>query len=512
MSTTTTTLLSLPTEILHWIFDELDIKTLFLSVGLTCKQLHLAARTYNRLKLDFISKQNLSSVCQALAPENVFSLTVTYDNDHFTTNDLGFFIDNLRQFTCLRTLSYVVYNEAELNMLLDFLSTSQIMTLEIYIRNRQNSSKSEFSPVSTLSQSNKSIDTRLVKYSTLQCLSLKDCTHEQLSWIMRYFPDLQKLDIPFMDENEAKQTPQTLSISMLYLNLTTFKLNCSTMSTDNLEILLSCMPSLLRLDLKATVRSVNLLFDASFLKKLISNKLPRLQDFTCYFMSIPDNYGQLESLIVPFRTPFWYEEKRWFFSCTWFACFPRVRIILQCPSLELQGFGNVDEEDYFSLFNIPVSVNGKIKIETVRHVSLRLSSLMSMAHQTEVRDKLICIFIEFGIASIFVVYISFSKIGSRVQVVVDYFIKIQQQTLQFKFITFFFNYRQIMQTITTLAIQLLLCFLLMTNGNTIGSSLFYHLWNLTILHICLWSLVVIDIPLLQKQWITSKFYLTEHVM
>ena len=81
MSTTSKILLSLPTEILHRIFDNLDENTILLSVQGTCKQLQLTVNAYNRFKLNQISKQKLLSACQVLSPENIVSLCVTCDTN-----------------------------------------------------------------------------------------------------------------------------------------------------------------------------------------------------------------------------------------------------------------------------------------------------------------------------------------------------------------------------------------------------------------------------------------------
>ena len=142
MSTTTKTLLSLPTEILHRIFDDLDAKTISLSVRRTCKQLQLAANTYNRLKLNWMSPQKLTSACQIIAPENVLSLCVHSDKNS-STNDFASLIDYLPQFTSLRSLTVNTLNNVKLNNLLNYLPTSRLTELTMHSFTQQKNFNTE---------------------------------------------------------------------------------------------------------------------------------------------------------------------------------------------------------------------------------------------------------------------------------------------------------------------------------------------------------------------------------
>jgi len=73
------TLPSLPTEILHRIFDYFDTKTQFQSVKLTCKRLHSAVNTYNRIKIEQCAKKNLVRVCTNVSPEHIIYLSCNED-------------------------------------------------------------------------------------------------------------------------------------------------------------------------------------------------------------------------------------------------------------------------------------------------------------------------------------------------------------------------------------------------------------------------------------------------
>ena len=94
------TLPSLPTEILHRIFDYFDTKTQFQSVKLTCKRLHSAVNTYNRIKIEQCAKKNLVRVCTNVSPEHIIYLIC---NGDYSVPDS--FFSNLRQMTNLQYLS-----------------------------------------------------------------------------------------------------------------------------------------------------------------------------------------------------------------------------------------------------------------------------------------------------------------------------------------------------------------------------------------------------------------------
>ncbi|CAF0795080.1 unnamed protein product [Adineta ricciae] len=367
MSTNTKTLLSLPLEILHQIFDDLDAKTILLSVRRTCKQLHLAANTYNRLKLARVSKQKLTKIRQVLVPENVLSLRIARGNNFWKINDLASFIDRLYQFTYLRSLTIDVSNDTELNILLKYLSASQITELTIGIEIEESSPEIES-----------------INHCLLQSLSLNRCTFKQFASIIRHCSNLQKLNVSYIVDKTKNQTLQEYFIPMVYSNMTNLSLECSNMSTDGFEILISCMPSISCLSLYALIVSVNRWFDGLFLEKIISNKLSRLKYLKYHFTIKANNYDQLESIIAPFRTPFWREEKRWFFSCTRSARFPRVLLTLESPPTQLTDLNECSDNHYFSLFSIPAAANGRVAIGTVRSISFGLADMLIEASDTRV--------------------------------------------------------------------------------------------------------------------------------
>lgn len=379
MSITRQTLLSLPTEILHRIFDDLDADTILFSIRHTCKQLQLAANAYNGLKLNLVSKQRLVSLCQVLIPENVFSLRIQYNINPSKSDDLDFFTNDIQKFTHLRSLTLATLTAVELDVLLNYLPISRITQLTIDMNNQQDYLKIES-----------------IKHCSLQCLSLNNCSYKRFSWIMRHCPDLKMLNVGFQSWIGKDPKLRNIFIPMLYSNLTNLILNNLNIDTDELELLLSYMPSILRLELSGMSTSINSWYDGSFLQKLLTDKLPQLKHLKYQFFTEldldNDDDNQQETVISSFRTPFWCEEKRWFFSCTLNMCSPINYISLESPPTRLTGLNECHRASCFSLFNLPVTTDGRVTIDTMRSVSIDLDAMMIAASSTKVNRHLLISF------------------------------------------------------------------------------------------------------------------------
>ena len=76
---TAASFLSLPVEVLHLIFDELDGATLFLSVREVCRSLRAAVESHHRYALDFtaLSKPDFHRLMRVVLPERVTDLSLS---------------------------------------------------------------------------------------------------------------------------------------------------------------------------------------------------------------------------------------------------------------------------------------------------------------------------------------------------------------------------------------------------------------------------------------------------
>lgn len=102
-------ILSLPTELLHHIFDHCDAQTILCSIRGVCKQLYANVRTYNRFNLHFDDhvECHFEAISRLIQPERIISITATGIN----IIQLLEFIDlfGIDQFTRLQTLKFQTY-------------------------------------------------------------------------------------------------------------------------------------------------------------------------------------------------------------------------------------------------------------------------------------------------------------------------------------------------------------------------------------------------------------------
>lgn len=393
----TTTLLSLPPEILHKVLDHLDAQTILLSVKCVCMQLHAIVGTYNRFRLKLASHRRLVNINQDFPTENVISLTIYDDWDSseiedFERKHVSSLIHNLRRFTQLRSLTlYGIYDD-ELGLLLSYFITTNLinLTIDLQIWSRSSSllqsSSSMMQPLQYVSTFDNLERTFSSTQYVLQHLSLCFCTIWQLSYILHHFPHLRTLNVSCMVKNDRDQMNMIPLIPMIQPKLESLNLNCSMVQKSELESLLLCMPFLCQLELCGRSASVDFLFDGSYWKQLIVKRLPRLQEFKFWFCTPSFNEDdEIESIINTFQTPFWFEEKHWLVSCTFRAYFPQCRMILQSPPISITDFNHTDEGYTFSLFNQSSSINERITINTVRRVKLCLTAMLNCVARTQVR-------------------------------------------------------------------------------------------------------------------------------
>lgn len=101
---------------------------------------------------------------------------------------------------------------------------------------------------------------------------------------------------------------------------------------EKLDLLLSQTPNLTHLKLVCNGQRFDSAEDLSLLERAIKNTLPLLRKFQfCvsyirFFNCNGDFPGSLSSLIVPFRTPFWLEEKKWYVTVDYLILIGIIRI------------------------------------------------------------------------------------------------------------------------------------------------------------------------------------------
>ena len=317
-------LLDLPVEVFHRIFDFLETHTIFRSLRCTCKQLYGSIHTYDRFELNFtsISRSHFQHVFNLIYPENIISLTVPigYNNQSDKIDFLLSSFDN-GQFTRLRSLTLLEISDLEVDRLLQHISALPLVSLSIHLRKVY---QYRTLPVPTvIAQSNfqklhlvgftyiTKILSHLI-HGALQHLTIKNCTYAEYQYILERCPLLQTFEMQTCTMCQMDSISSTSSISTSYPQLTSLAMNACQLSFEELDLLLSHTPSLIDLKIINYTWKSDSLWDGFRWEQLIQTKLPFLNDFHFCFRRIVSQYSgvyNLHSIINRYQIPFWLENK-----------------------------------------------------------------------------------------------------------------------------------------------------------------------------------------------------------
>ena len=326
-----TTLLLLPLEVLHLIFDRLDYKTILVSVRSVCTQLYAVVSCYDRYVINSAKSNttDLKRYTRFIPPNTVVSLTLNwYDIDNWFSTAF-----DVRHFTRLHSVSLSLYSPDEsFDPFLEHIASCPLLSLTIcldhFCRVNQRT-KALLSAIVMLPILRKLqlknfkllIDgsAPIAEYA-LRHLTLDACTYTQYHNILHTYPHLRKITIEDLttdsiDEATLSSANETCCSSLTYLSVK----NCH-LPNENLQSVLSWTPSLVDLTLTATRSVFDSLFEGHFWEEFITITLPVLKHFKFFFRCVDSNSVvdlSLESIITPFRTPFWLNEKQWLVSCNY---------------------------------------------------------------------------------------------------------------------------------------------------------------------------------------------------
>jgi hypothetical protein len=146
--------------------------------------------------------------------------------------------------------------------------------------------------------------------------------------ILRCSPYLKTFIINFSDYVNETIVPQNyLSISFQQLTSLTLKNLC--LNIDNLELLLSLMPSLIHLKLVG----FGYFMDGNRWEQFIQTNLPFLNQFELFVQRWKDMATPVEvkAIIASFQTSFWLEHKKWFFTCEYTEIWPQYIKLYSIP-------------------------------------------------------------------------------------------------------------------------------------------------------------------------------------
>ena len=324
---------TLPVEILHQIFSELDPITVFLSVRKVCRQLRQVTKTHYRYELDLrsISKPDFHRLVTVIHPDYVTSLALS--DGEMTPGQIGLFLSlvDIDRFTRLRSLTLIEIKEQNLCVFLQHARRCVLSRLTICtsLANRPEKALLEhFSAVISqptllhLELSNvEAIDLLDGVEWPVQCqlrhLTLEKCCRKQVLKILQCTSELETLEIygPYsiiLPEGFQEE----LILVTPHQKLTSLRLINAHWSMDFVRSLLTKTPCLTHLQIAGDDIALS---PGHVWENLIKATVPLLTKFelNAYFPiflnSTHNDLAKWKRLIASFWTPSWIEEKHWFF-------------------------------------------------------------------------------------------------------------------------------------------------------------------------------------------------------
>ena len=335
-------LLNLPVEILHRIFDYLTTQTLFQSLRGVCRQLCASIHTYDRYELNFDALRQFDSelVFDLIRPEHVVSMIVSGANrKQFDQIESFLSIWLTQQLIRLRSLTLLEIVESDLNLLLPTVDISLVVSLGVRCcstyRNRTLPLVSIALAQSRLRQLHliglNQLTTSLSwpAQCSLRHLTIDTCNFREYRSILHCCPFLCTMAMQYCIMSDFGQAESSICFESSYPRVTSFTMTNCFLSLEHVDLLLSVTPSLTHLKILGQTGHGDSFFDGSLWEALIQKTLPDLQKFQfCFRRNLGGQKGwqDLHSIIKPYQTPFWLETKRWVVSCD---------CIIRCRSAQL---------------------------------------------------------------------------------------------------------------------------------------------------------------------------------
>lgn len=315
----------LPVEILHHIFDNVDIHTILFSVRNTCHRFRAIVNTYTRYTLNFqsIPKPDFDRLCHLIDPCRVISLILSEDEETFDQIKLFLSNFNLRQFNHLNSLSLFINEEEQLKSIVERFKIRSLKLFSLKIQRSDDRRKTTTARLlsSIIGKSHLSKlelhmqEGRFEKICwpikcSIQYLKINNTvSFDQISNILLCSPHLHTIIINsfyILNPNQSISTP--------FQQLKSLTLTKVINKIDELELFLSIMPSLTYLKLIGNGNYC----DGHRWEQFIQLHLPLLNKFEFYFnetRNIQQTYSDIENIIASFKSSFWLEDKKWFIIC-----------------------------------------------------------------------------------------------------------------------------------------------------------------------------------------------------
>lgn len=396
-STVVPSLSTLPVELLYRLLDYLDIQTILFSFRYVSKQFYSIASSSNHYNLNFrfISKNHFDSICCRICPSRIVFITLS--DDETTPGQIGLFFSlfHIADFSRLRSLTLRQIDSKTLHEIVNDLLYCSLTSFSFHSRGKR--TKSTFSLLSTLiTQSNLqtlAMNTHVhhiegifhrSTQSHLIHLTVGTLTFNEYQTVLQHCPYLQVLVI---DDCWIKDTDR-IGFIRSYPQVISLTLRDTNRSMIQLEFLLPITPSLVQLTLINSPSTPNSLLDGFRWEILIKTKLSSLKTFQFVFHQLLlrtyESDADLESLVIPFRSSFWLEDKRWLINC---------QSIKSCHTIKLYSVPFPDNSyDYnfdpneISLSTASRKINTSSMMEYVRCLSLNLTEIKAKQLTKQVRE------------------------------------------------------------------------------------------------------------------------------
>ncbi len=351
---TSISILNLPPELLHCIFDRCDTYTIFHSIRYVCKLLHQTVNSYKAHTLDFTgdSSYDFKLILRLTPIESVTSLAIS--DGRKKEGRLAKFISHIgcQKFKNMHSLALYQADYSELNQLLKNMIPESLFSLSLDFRER-----SYFETVDAISSVLSRLNLRKLcvncdegditrvsypKNCSLECLTINQCSYTEYPIILGLLPNLQKLIIN--DWCKPSYNDKLISPSELKFQppLTSLTINQTRLEYHGLSRLLLYAPAIRHLGLVNEYASLDLFVDFSPWEKFISKNLPCLINFKFLFsheFSSDEVVPSLDKIIAQFRTSFWLDVKRWIVICEY--DFGKKSLQLYTPSMNRTKKSNV---------------------------------------------------------------------------------------------------------------------------------------------------------------------------
>ena len=319
-------ILRLPTEVFHLIFDYLDVQTIFNSIAPVCQIIGDKVNSYNRVKLHFshISSSEWNSLEQIIQPKNVISISLSVKDKEDLSDVNSFFpFFEFDRFVRLKSIEIKGWKFDEF---FDQIVRHQFKSLSIIflpqstdqIHRTITQISSMISPMGLenvdLRISNKTFFDEIVLKSisiVLKRLKIIDCTYEQYHLILSSCVNLKTLNIDRFTGPKTLETPSQPFPCSTYLQLSSLMLKSYSFEFDQLFSLLSFTPSLLYLQLNIEQCQSPDILSGDVWENFIENRLSHLKIFRfsfTHYISFNSTIPSLRAILNSFETSFWFNE------------------------------------------------------------------------------------------------------------------------------------------------------------------------------------------------------------